>query len=1025
MHRLALGLLGAAALAAAATPAPAAENHGRPLRTGEVVSTSIYPAADTDQFVFEAAAGFKVNFKLKVTGQVVLPPPPEGEEPEVLLPLLPSLELIDPSGAVHTTDVIARATKRVATLKATLPVGGRWAVRAKGTAGTGTCDLSWKLKPARVAAQRKLPVAGDQTLEFPFPACGGGTVSWTLSFKGDGAAQVIRVLDPDGEEVPYDPEDLTYVVRRVTSEKIKKLPLPAGGPGGTYRLIVFNDLFPVTMNLVIKVALPRVPKTTASLTRVEPVLTGISTDQGACGVEVVIDGTDLGTSPQGVLFAEEYATGVVLAGDGKSFQCLVPKGTGTVDIVYVAADGQQAVLADSFTFLPFPTLTGISPTLGPNQGGIELRVFGQGFLQGPDIYDVLIGDLTAAQMQVLSETEIRCIVPAHVSGPKTVVLRNDCGEQSVSPQQFTYSTGLNISTVAPSAIPVFGGVPVVVYGSGFQSTDQVFIDGALLPSTPVMFSSTIIGHRVAGPDVPAHAPGSVDVRVRAASSTEVTKVNALAYYTFEDATAGSIPAGSATDDWGGVSTALIDRNADGKADHLVIAHDQQLSGTRPGTRVLVNDGTGVFTDGTATLMPTPTMTENWAGRQVLSSRLDAGSNPDLLLVRPGTGLEAQVDSSKLRVDAFARLFLGQPGGEYSPQPHSGVDTKFGIFGQLIYSFGGQTKCYLYDFDFRGVSGALGDLDGDLDQDLVLVNDRSIRWFKGVNCNYVWITCLGYYASCYSFQTYDVGSALRICTLGSTGGVFDRTSSFLTSAFSSTDDFRGVACAVADMDADFLNDIVVTHNGPPGPGGTLAAATRVFRQKSSGVTVTYARLSGFLPTPLSAADDDWRGDSVAVPDLNTDLYRDMVIALNTAVPNGRTYRTRILIHNSSLGKMEDKTDEVLGPALPAGDDGRARFVLATDFDKDGDPDLFLSTPDDLGTGNRRTRFLLNTGRDPATGLPVLVDASSLLPPEASDPGNAVALAVGDVDGDGDLDLALTDTHVPAGSNRRTRLWKQVR
>ena len=1026
MHRLALAVLGAAAaLAASATPAPAAENHGRALKAGEVLSTSIYPAGDTDQFVFEAGAGFKLQVTLKVKGQVVLPPPPEGEVPEVLLPLLPALELVDPSGVVHTTDVVARATKKVATLKATLPVGGRWAVRAKGAAGTGICDLSWKLKPARVAAQRALPVAGDQTLEFPFPACGGGTVSWSLSFRGDGAAQVTRVLDPDGIEVPFDPEDPTYVVRRVTSEKIKNLPLPASGPGGTYRLIVFNDLYPVTMNLSIKVALPRALRTTASLTRDEPRLTGISTDQGACGVMVVIDGSDLGTNPQGVLFAEEYAAGVALAGDGKSFSCLVPKGTGTVDIVYVAADGQEAVLADSFTFLPFPTVTGISPTLGPNTGGIELRVFGQGFLQGSDIYDVMMGGLTCTQTQVLSETEIRCIVPAHVSGPKTVILRNDCGEQSVSPQQFTYSTGLAISTVAPSAIPVFGGVPVIVYGTGFQATDQVFVDGALLPTTPVVFGSTVIGHRIAGADVPAHAPGAVNVRVRAATSAEVTKVNALAYYTFSDATAGSIPAASATDDWGGVSTAFVDRNADGKADHLIITHEQQLSTTRPGVRVLVNDGTGVFTDGTATLMPTPTMTENWAGKQVLASRLDAGSNPDLLLVRPGTGIEAQTDSSKLRIDAFARLFLGQGGGEYTPQPHSGDDSKFGIFGQLIYSFGGQTKCYLYDFDFRGVAGALGDLDGDLDQDFVLVNDKSIRWFKGVNCNYVWITCIGYYASCYSFQTYDVGSALRICTLGSTGGAFDRTTSFLTTQFSTTDDFRGVACAVADMDADFLNDIVVTHNGPPGPSGTPAAATRVFRQKSNGVLVTFGRMSGFLPPTSSASDDDWRGDSVAVPDLNTDLYRDLVIALNSAVPNGRTYSTRILIHNSSLGKMEDKTDELLGPALPAGDTGRARFVLATDFDKDGDADLFLTTPDSVGAGNRRTRFLLNTGKDPATGLPILMDASSLLPPEATDPGNAVTLAVGDVDGDGDLDLALTDTHVPAGSVRRTRLWKQVR
>ena len=98
----------------------------------------------------------------------------------------------------------------------------------------------------------------------PFPARGGATVSWNLSFKGDGAAQVIRVLDPDGVEVPYDPEDETYVLRRITSERVKNLPLPTRAAGGDYRLVVFNDLFPVTMNLSIRVGLPRALKTSAS-----------------------------------------------------------------------------------------------------------------------------------------------------------------------------------------------------------------------------------------------------------------------------------------------------------------------------------------------------------------------------------------------------------------------------------------------------------------------------------------------------------------------------------------------------------------------------------------------------------------------------------------------------------------------------------------------------------------------------------------------------------------------------------------
>ena len=185
MHRLARRALGAAfVVAAAALAAPAAENHGRELKTGEVIWTSIYPADDVDQFVFEAGAGFKVNFTMKVKGQVVLPPPPDGPDPETLLPLRPSLELVDPSGAVLADGVVSRATRRSATLRATLPSGGRWAVRARGLEGTGTCTLAWKLKPARVAAQRRLPVAGDQTLEFPFPARGGRPSPGTSPSRG-------------------------------------------------------------------------------------------------------------------------------------------------------------------------------------------------------------------------------------------------------------------------------------------------------------------------------------------------------------------------------------------------------------------------------------------------------------------------------------------------------------------------------------------------------------------------------------------------------------------------------------------------------------------------------------------------------------------------------------------------------------------------------------------------------------------------------------------------------------------------
>ena len=52
--------------------------------------------------------------------------------------------------------------------------------------------------------------------------------------------------------------------------------------------------------------------------------------------------------------------------------------------------------------------------------------------------------------------------------------------------------------------------------------------------------------------------------------------------------------------------------------------------------------------------------------------------------------------------------------------------------------------------------------------------------------------------------------------------------------------------------------------------------------------------------------------------------------------------------------------------------------------------------------------------------------STAPDAASDAGNAVAVAVGDVNGDRHLDFVLTDTHETEGTPvKRTRVWTQVR
>lgn len=993
-----LSLIAAVAVLLLPSDLPAA-NYGRALVPGETLNSGIDPAADSDDFVFEAGTGWKVSVKVKAA---------KGTD------LAPVVELVAPDGEVTTEGVKAKAAKTSANLKATLAEGGRFAVRVRGASGTGGYALSWTIKQPKVPTAKDVALASNSTTRFPFPARGGTLLSWTLKYKGDGSAQVAKVEDPEGGDAGWDPEDDEWVKRTLTSEAVKDWPLPETAPGGTWNLVVENKLGASTASMTIKMKLPKAVKTTSDLTLAEPVLESISHSISTCGVTVTLSGENLGTSPRGVWFGRKAATSVEVTG-GKTLTCKVPGGSGTVDISFEAADGQVAVLEDAFTFKPLPSLTGFDPVVGPGVGRIEMKIFGAGFeteVQG--LYEVLVGGVPAFRVDVLSSSVLSCRIPAHVSGPKDVVLRNACGETVVAPGVFTYSNLLTVSVVLPPAVPAFGGVPVTVYGAGFQSTDTVRLDGVVVPTTPVVYSGTVIGHAIAGDDVPPHAPGKVDVKVVAAGGNESVKTAGLAYYAFTDVTASAIPAATATEDWGGVSTAAIDRDGDGTVDYIVISHADALSGTRPGTRILVNDGNGVFSDGTTPRMPTVTPEEGYGAAKTLSARFNLDTDPDLFLVRPGTGTEPRRTSDKKFIDAWAKILVANGAGGFDALPSSGADSKFSVPGQLTYS-----NCFIYDFDFRGVTAAVGDLDGDLDQDVLLLNDVSIKDFTGVNCNYKWISCAGgYYTACYSFTTVDFGSAVRICTSGSTGSFFDRTEYMLTSAPTPTEDFRGVAAAVGDFNADFLNDFVITHNQAVG----TSSATRVFQQKNTGVQVTFQKTSGFVPNPTGG--DDWRGDAVALVDLNGDLYRDLVVSLNGPMPNGGPLSTRVLVQNTATAKLEDRTTAVLGGVLPAGDDGRARFILSTDIDRDGDPDLVLATPGDTGAGNGKTRFLLNAGKDEATGLPVLLDARDILPSPDDDAGNAVCILAVDIDGDDDLDLVVTDTH-QGNAVKRTRIWRQDR
>src|SRR3990172_8910775 len=174
--RAPLAALAAALSAALLAPPVAATNYGRVLVLNETVNGTVDPEADGDDFVFDAATGWKVTVKVKKAKGAAL---------------APVLTLIAPDGSVETAGVKAKAGKSSASLSATLLEGGRFAVRVTGASGTGGYALSWKLK-----------------------------------FKGGGAATVKAVEDPDGGDAGFDPENDQWTSRTYNSETTKDWPLP-------------------------------------------------------------------------------------------------------------------------------------------------------------------------------------------------------------------------------------------------------------------------------------------------------------------------------------------------------------------------------------------------------------------------------------------------------------------------------------------------------------------------------------------------------------------------------------------------------------------------------------------------------------------------------------------------------------------------------------------------------------------------------------------------------------------------------
>lgn len=188
---------------------------------------------------------------------------------------------------------------------------------------------------------------------------------------------------------------------------------------------------------------------------------------------------------------------------------------GSVDVTVVNPDGQQATLANGYTYNPLPPapapeVTSVSPNTGFLPGGETVYVNGKNFVNGQKVY---FGSNEATVLSFLSATQVKVQAPpSSVEGPVDVKVVTPDGQSAILAGGYTYKVDVKpaptIKTISPNTGLISGGDQVIITGTDIQVGATVTF-GTKTVKLSTYFDSTKV--KVISP--PAATVGPVDVTI--------------------------------------------------------------------------------------------------------------------------------------------------------------------------------------------------------------------------------------------------------------------------------------------------------------------------------------------------------------------------------------------------------------------------------------------------------------------------------------------------------------------------------
>lgn len=174
-----------------------------------------------------------------------------------------------------------------------------------------------------------------------------------------------------------------------------------------------------------------------------------------------------------VAYFDDIPLDSLMLESGNVARVLAPEGTaGTVDVRVRTAEGMKT-LPDAYRYVPSSTLSEVTPSSGPVEGGTRISIHGTNFPENPRVF---VGAFEATEVVRVRADQIDAVTPPGSDGPVSVrVVDAAAPEHKLSLRNaFTYEGPLALAVVDPASGARAGGTRVFVRGTGFRGEMKVY-----------------------------------------------------------------------------------------------------------------------------------------------------------------------------------------------------------------------------------------------------------------------------------------------------------------------------------------------------------------------------------------------------------------------------------------------------------------------------------------------------------------------------------------------------------------------